>query len=296
MTDWQLVLVAWGTRYPVEEINHLIDAVRRHAALTPRVLLLSDRDRPGLAAGAECRAIPDFYLNPAFLGPGCLAKLCLFEPGVVPDDRPAVFLDLDTIVLGDVGRLAGLIDRPDRIAMLQSAILPFGAPGRLAFRLTGGRRYARGNSSVIVWNPAHGASVATAFRAALAAHPGIAGFRPLMADERFISWSQQMRMRSVPASLAVKLPTEFMWPADWIVHLRARLPWVARRRAGLVAITLPGAEVKAQALVALPEGARVTDRKGRRLIWSDAALGPVRRAILDYYAPLLGPGGGVRRS
>ena len=294
MTDWQLVLVAWGTRYPVEEINHLIAAVRRHAARPPRVVLLSDRPRPGLAEGVELRTIPDFYMTPAFMGPGCLTKLCLFEPGVVPDDRPAVFLDLDTIVLGDVGRLTGLLDRPDRIAILQSAVLPFGVPGRLMFRLTGGRHYARGNSSVIVWHPAQGGAVAAAFRAAVAAHPGIAGFRPLMADERFISWSQQMRMRAVPGSLAVKLPTEFMWPADWIVHLMARLPWVARRRAGLVAITLPGSEVKPEALVALPDGARVTDRKGRRLIWSDAALGPVRRAILDYYAPLLG--GGVRRS
>ena len=53
-----------------------------------------------------------------------------------------------------------------------------------------------------------------------------------------------------------------------------------RRRAGLVAITLPGVEVKAAELLALPEGAIVTDRKGRRMEWSDRYLGPIRQRLV----------------
>jgi hypothetical protein len=59
-----------------------------------------------------------------------------------------------------------------------------------------------------------------------------------------------------------------------------------RRWAGLVAITLPGNEVKGPELSTLPEGAEIADRKGRRLIWSDRALGPVRARIIAYYTDL----------
>ena len=278
---WQCVFLLWGDRYGAGDVNHIVAAVRARARDVPRFVLLTDRPRPGLDAAVQSRPIPDFYLRPDFLKGGCQAKIALFEPGLLPTDLPAVYLDLDTVVLGDMGELVRLMPDPLTVAMLQSAILPFGPVGRLAARLTGGRRYARGNSSVLLFHPAHGAEVAAKFRAAVRAHPDLR-FRPLAADERFISWAVQPRMRAVPSSFAVKFPTEFMLPWAWAVLLRARLPWVRRRRTGLRAITLPGPEVKPEALTPLPEGARLRDRKGRLLIWSDAALGPARPALIAH--------------
>lgn len=68
------------------------------------------------------------------------------------------------------------------------------------------------------------------------------------------------------------------------MHLRAILPWVRRRRAGLVAVTFPGVNFKGEELARLPEGAEITDRRGRLLIWTDRAVGGLRRLILAQYS------------
>lgn len=282
---WQLVLVLWGTKYPVAEVNHLIDTVCRHASPAPRVVLITDHLREGLRDGVVQRLIPDFFMAPQMRGPGCQTKLCMFDAGVVPDDLPAVYIDIDTVVFGDMSRFVALQYDRKTVAILQSAILPFGKVARLMFRLSKGRRYARGNSSIVVYHPAEAAHIAARYRA-LVAEVGYNGFRPMIADERFISWSHQPHMRAIPKTMAVKLPTEFMLPWRWLIHLRAALPWVRRRWVGLVALTLPGVEVKGEALLALPDGAEIVDRKGRRLIWSEAALGPVKARLTAYYTAL----------
>lgn len=281
---WQCVLIAWGDRYPVAEINRLVQSVRTQSRGPARFVLLSDRPREGLDPEVQVREIPAWFLSPDFRGPGCQAKLCLFEPGVVPADMPAIYLDLDTLVFGDLSRLLQIMERPQTVAILQSAVLPFGALARWLYRVTNQRRYARGNSSIVVYHPAHTTYIAARFRELYARH-GVAAFRPLWADERFISWAAQPVMRAVPTSLVVKFPTEYMQPWRWLVHLRASLPWVRRRREGLIAVTFPGVKLKGEDLAALPEGAVVTDRKGRKLFWTDRALGGLRRRIIDVYGP-----------
>ncbi len=278
---WQCVLIAWGDRYPVDEINRLVRSVRSHSRGVERIVLLSDRPRPGLAPEVEVRAMPDWFLAPEFRGPGCQAKLCMFEAGVVPDDMPAIFLDLDTLVFGDLSRLLAVMTTPETIAILQSAILPFGPVARWLNRITGGLRYARGNSSVVVWHPACGTYVAQRFRELVERGPK--GFKPLRADERFLSWAAQPVMRAIPRTLVVKFPTEYMQPWRWLVYLRARMPWIRKRRQGLVAVTFPGVKLKAEDLAALPEGAVITGRKGRRLYWADWAIGDLRQRIIEAY-------------
>ena len=288
MTDdpkWQLVLILWGTKYGADEVNHLVAAVRRMAAHPPRVVLLSDRERPGLDPAVVVRPIPEFFLRPEFREAGCQAKLAMFEAGAVPDDLPAIFVDVDTVVLGDLTRLLTLLRTRDTVAIFQSAILPIGPIGRFVWRRTGGRRYARGNSSIVVYHPAANGYVAARFRELFEAH-GRGGFRPLIADERFLSWAAQPHLRAIPRAMAVKLPTEFALPWAWLVYLRGAMPWNRRRWANLIAVTLPGTEMKGETLAALPEGARVRDRKGRLLIWSRQTLGPVRERIIDYYNAL----------
>ena len=273
-------MIAWGTKYATADINALVAAVRALSRGPARVVLITDRDRPGLAPGIEIRPHPPEFLQPRMMTGGCQAKLAMFKPGLLPADMPAIFLDLDTVILGDVSRLLSACPAPENVAILQSAVLPFGALGRWIWRRTGGRKYARGNSSVVVFHPAHTGFIAERFLDCLARHPDF-GFRPMMADERFISWCAQPVMRAVPSSLAVKFPTEFMYPRLWIGRLRGALPSVRARRAGLVAITLPGVEVKAEELLSLPEGAIVTDRKGRRMEWSDRYLGPIRQRLIS---------------
>jgi hypothetical protein len=288
--SWQCVLIAWGERYSVSEINHLVRAVRANARGPERFVLLSDRARPGLDAGVEIRDIPGWFLAPEFCGGGCQAKLCLFERGVVPDDMAAVYVDLDTLVFGDLSRVLEVMTTPDTIGLLQASILRFGRISRLLSRFAGGRNLAKGNSSVVVFHPGRTSFIAEQFRA-LATVGADLQTGPLRADDRFISWVAKDRVRAVSNRLVVKFPTEFMLPFRWLVHLRAALPWVQKRRAALVAVTFPGVTFKGEDLARLADGAELRDRRGRRLIWTDRALGGIRQLIRDHYAEDRGPEG-----
>lgn len=285
--QWQCVLVAWGEKYTPPEIDLLVGSVLALAHPPRRVVLLTDRPRPLVHRAVEQRPIPDWYLTEAFRRGGCQTKLCLFEPGVVPDDMVAVYVDLDTMILGDLSRVLSVWDRPQAVAILQSAVLPFGRLARVLNRVTRGKVYARGNSSVVVYHPAHCGYIAAEFRRLHGLH-GMAGFRPLIADERFISWVAQPHMRAVPNALVVKFPTEYMMPWKWLVHLRGAAPWIRARRDGLVAVTFPGLDLKGSDLAALPDGAVIVDRKGRRLFWTAWAVGRLRDRVIAHYGP--GPG------
>jgi hypothetical protein len=288
--SWQCVLIAWGERYSVSEINHLVRAVRANARGPERFVLLSDRARPGLDPGVEIRDIPGWFLAPEFCGGGCQAKLCLFERGVVPDDMAAVYVDLDTLVFGDLSRVLEVMTTPDTIGLLQASILRFGRISRLLSRFAGGRNLAKGNSSVVVFHPGKASFIAEQFRALATAGADLQT-GPLRADDRFISWVAKDRVRAVSNRLVVKFPTEFMLPFRWLVHLRAALPWVQKRRAALVAVTFPGVTFKGEDLARLADGAELRDRRGRRLIWTDRALGGIRQLIRDHYAENRGPEG-----
>jgi len=281
--DWQLIVIAWGDKYGAQDINQLIAGVRAHATGLQRIVLITDRPRPGLADGVTCVDHPREFLDEALRRSGCQAKLAMFKPGVVPDDMPAIFVDLDTIVLGDLSALLAQHHDPRDVSIFQSAIVPFGPIGRWLWRNTGKRKYARGNSSIVVFHPAHCGYIAQRFMELWAPARSFA-IRPMIADERFISWVAQPHMHAIPKALAVKFPTEFMYPWLWLGRLIGAMPNVRARRDRLIAVTLPGEAVKAEVLLSLPEGAEVRDRKGRRMIWSDAFVGPVRKRMMDALA------------
>ncbi len=283
MSDWQLVLALWGDKYSVDDVNRLISAVRRHASKEPRIVLITDSPRNGLVSGVIQKPFPLFYTNPSFQhGGGCQAKLAMFEKGVVPDDRPAIYVDLDTAIFGDLSEFLRLLSKPKTIAIFQSGVLPFGRVSTLIWRLTDTRWYAHGNSSIIVYHPRESTHIAERFREATNSCCGAPG-RALVADDRFMSWVAQPYMRSIPLSMAVKFPSEFMFPSRWLIHLRAAMPWLRRRWSNLIAITLPGSEVTGPRLVELDNGALVANSRGRILIWSDWAVGEAKSLITNYY-------------
>ncbi len=281
--EWQCVMILWGAKYPVGLVNHQVEMVRRLSKRPARFILISDRPREGLDPDILERPFDPFFLNPKFLTSGCQAKLTMFSDGLIEKDLPAIFVDLDTVIVGDLSRLLDHLDRPERIRMLRASALPFGLLGRFAYRLTGGRRYARGNSSVVLWHPAEGAEIADGFKAMFARYPDLDP-RQMAADDKFISWCAQERIETVPTSVAVKFSNDFMHPSRLWLSVKARLPWVRARRAGLAAVTLPGEDIKPERLLQLADGDMLKDRKGRWLIWSDSALGGLKDQIRQYYA------------
>lgn len=283
---WQCVLVCWGEKYSTKLINNLVRSIAAHASTPPRFVLISDRERPDLATGVHLVRFPEYWLAAPLRRSGCQAKLVMFDRGIVPEDLPAIYVDLDTIVLGDLSRGLALMDDRQTVAILQSAIIPFGPLGRLLYRLSGGKRYARGNSSFVVYHPAECHYIAERFKALYARHPNFE-FRPMVADERFISWVAQPRMKRIPKSFAVKFPGEFMFYWGFWLYLRALLPWVRARRESLVAVTLNGLMIKPERLLSLKEGEAIVDEKSRKLIWSEKTLGFMQAKIRAFYADSL---------
>jgi hypothetical protein len=282
---WQCVMVCWGDKYPVELINHLMAQIERHAALPPRFILICDQPKPGLYAGAITRDFPSFFVDPLFKKSGCQAKLAMFEKGVLPEDLPAIYIDLDTIVLGDISVALKLMKNSKTVAMLPSAIIPFGPIGRAIWKWTKKKNYARGNSSMVVFHPAECHYIAESFRILNDQYPDL-GFRPMVADERFISWVAQPYMKKLPKTLIVKFPGEFMFPWRWWLYVKAWLPWVRLRRARLSAITLNGLLIKPEMLLEMTQGEVVIDNKSRQLIWSPSTMGNHYYTIRKYYAYL----------
>jgi hypothetical protein len=283
---WQCVMVCWGSKYPVGLINHLMDRVARQTAQPPRFVLITDREHPELRPGVLVRQFPDYWLQPQFKTAGCHAKLAMFEKGVLPDDLPAVYIDLDTVIMGDMHEALSFMDDERTVLIFQSAIIPFGPLGRLIYRLTDGRKYARGNSSIVVFHPKHNHFIAERFKAVYAQHPDFR-FPPMIADERFISWSAQPHMKRLPKSFAVKFPNEFMFPREGWLRFKAMLPWVRARREGLTAITLCGLDIKPEKLLALNDADVIQDNKARKLVWSTRVMGSAKQKIIDFYQPIV---------
>ena len=275
-------MVCWGDKYSIELINHLMAQIERYAPSSPRFILICDQPKPGLYPGAITKEFPPFFLTPVFKKGGCHAKLAMFEKGVLPEDLPTIYIDLDTIVLGDISAALKLMDTRQTVAMLPSAIIPFGPIGRTIWKWTNKKNYARGNSSMVVFHPAECHYVAETFRSLFAQHPDF-GFRPMVADERFISWVAQPHMKKLPNTLIVKFPGEFMFPWRWWLYVKASLPWVQKRRSKLAAITLNGLLIKPESLISLSDGEVVSDNKSRQMVWSESTLGALRNQILDFY-------------
>jgi hypothetical protein len=283
--SWQCLLICWGDKYDPEYINHTIEAVIRTSASKPRFVLLSDRQRPGLHPDVHVVEFDPWWLQKQFRTISLQAKLYMFEKGVVPDDLPVVYLDLDTAVLGDIGQAIGLMKDRKSVLMVQSVVLPFGWPGRLVYRLTNKKRYARGNSSIVVFHPAECHYISETFRDLYEKYDGF-GIRPMIGDERFISWVAQEHINRIPNWLGVKFLNEYMYSFKWLVYLKAALPWVRARREGLSIVTLPGEYVKPELIVDYEDGFEIRDEKNRWLLWNDRALGSMKRRLQDYYRPL----------
>jgi hypothetical protein len=234
---WQCVLVCWGDKYTSAYINHTVEAVIRTSASEPRFILISDRPRTGMHPDIQIVDFDPWFLNPRFLSGALHAKLSMFSKDVVFDDLPAIFIDLDTAIFGDIGKALKLMKTRQSILMLQSVVLPFGWPGRLVYKLTNKKRYACGNSSMVVYHPAECTYIADEFRV-LYEKFGDYSIRPMIGNERFNSLIAQMHINRLPNTLAV---------------------------------TLPGDYIKPERLMEYKDGDALRDDKGRRILWDKRA-------------------------
>lgn len=275
--SWCLVLVLWGDKYAAAHINAIVENVFRHSANCAKAILMTDRQREGLDGRVRQVLIAADFDRPEFKQ-NYTIKLSLFDPRALPDAMPCVYLDLDTVVIGDLGRIAALVSRRDDMFMLPpGGLVGFGAFRRLIFKLTRGRYMATGNSSILAFHSAMQPNLALEFLR-LKARGGPPS-KVLQNDDLFISWFGQKRLQPLPTSLGVMFRREFLNRSRWYGWVRNRLPWVQRRRENIVAVTFNGVEHKLEKLLQLPDGALHHDSKGRFGYLSRTEMGPVKDKI-----------------
>ena len=279
---WQCILVCWGKKYSNTDINVLWKNIVLHDKSCVGCVLLTDRYRDGVAQTIKQKLIPAFFLQKKMLGPGCHAKLCMFEKGILQPLIPAIYVDLDAAVFGPLGSLVSRIKHNKGLMIIQSSRgLSIGALRRFIYRINGGRKFARANSSVVVFYPENWYPIASSFRDKVDSGAPLEG-EYLITDDRYIAWFAQLQLQAVPKSHVVKFGSEFVLPTGWLSKLKGRLPWVRRRRGALVAVTLPGGDFKLSKLALLNDGDITYDYRGRPLFWDEKVMGVCQQKIKAY--------------
>ena len=275
---WCLVLAIWGEKYNGHHVNELARQARVNSPGLAEIVLFTDRLRDGIDADIRQTLFPAYFHRPDFFAGAYRAKLAVFSRDFLPRGRPCVFVDLDTVVTGDLGEIAALIDSTERCLMMPPAGLGFGAVRRL---LDWPRKdkFPVGNSSLVAFHSDARHNIAEAFQRLHASSTDVDKLH-MVVDDVFISWCHRGRIGGIPKNLAVSFRREFMARARFILWLRQLVPGRSRRRAGLVAVTLNGMASKPEQLISLRDGAVIRGENGRIGYWSDSYIGPIRQKII----------------
>ncbi len=276
--SWCLVLAIWGSKYGPAHVNELARQARAQSSTLAEIVLFTDRLRDGIDGDVRQTLFPDYFHRPDFFAGAYRAKLAVFSRDLLPRGRSCLFVDLDTVVTGDLGRIAALIRGTEDCLMMPPAGIGFGPLRRLVDRLRSGR-YPVGNSSLVAFHSDARNNIAEAFQNLHSSGTDIDQLH-MVIDDVFISWFQRGRIGGIPKDLAVSFRREFMARARIILWLRRALPGRAQRRAGVVAVTLNGVAAKPEQLATLADGSVIHGENGRIGYWSDPFIGPVRHKIM----------------
>ena len=281
-----LILACWGDAYSELHVNELVRAARSYSPELEDIVLFTDRVRSDIDPVVRQEIFPAFFNRPEFFGHGYRVKISVFSRDCLPAHMPCVYLDLDSMVIGNLGEIAGLVKNTNDFFMLPPGdMLGFGSLRRLLFRLTKGRRFATGNSSVMAFHSAASPNISELF--ARFHQSGESG-RHMAIDDVFISWASQSVVRGVPRTLAVMFRREFLARTRIGLWAKSQLPSSRKSRSEICVITFNGMTYKANHLLALEEGQRIEDPKGRFGYWSEACLGPTREKIREYCRRVMG--------
>ncbi|MFG6457944.1 glycosyl transferase [Roseateles sp. BYS96W] len=97
----QIVCVKWGTGYGPEYVNRLYGMVSRHITGPFRVVCLTD-DRAGIRAEVECFDLPELGVPHPERTAGKWRKQVLWGETVPGLEGVALFIDLDSVIVGSL--------------------------------------------------------------------------------------------------------------------------------------------------------------------------------------------------
>ena len=252
--DLQVVFVKWGKRYGTEWLNRHVKAIRRNASCAVRyVCITDDNDLDSFDRDIEVLSFPNFVAPFEQLKIGMKLKLAIFSQGILTPGVPAIYLDLDSCITGDVAKLAEYLRNNPGMHMLSGHYLQWWRFQRHVRPVIGSKFY-HANGSAIGFMPEEFDWLFQRFNELFTGQPYDQLPKYLKTDDHFISFQCRDGLSVFPRSLIVKYSDEYFAPFHFLESLRKSLPWVAARRKDLVAISFPGVSVKPDRLGALNRG------------------------------------------
>jgi hypothetical protein len=224
------------------------------------------------------KPFPQFIAPFESLKGGCRLKLSMFAPGILEEGVPTLFLDLDTLVRGDVAKIRDHLIKHPVIHLMKSHYIQWWPVQRWVGPVIG-NKYYHANSSAVGFYPEKYHWVFDRFNQMVVGAPEEAESKTLRVDDRFISCVTRDSLRVFPTSLLAKFSGEYMSPTHGCEAVRSHLPWVQARRNSQVAITFAGADLKPDRLMRLTPGDEIRYKRLRARwnntefqdYWSDAA-------------------------
>lgn len=204
MTDALLILtMKWGTLYSSEDVNRLAAQVARHLDRPHRFICFTD-DATGLDARVEALPLPELGL-PEGSTDTRWRKLALFRDDLrgadgVPLAGTALFLDLDLVVVADLGPFW---DHPGAVAIIRDDDLFRPKPLRRLRPARDAFLHMVGNTSV--------------FRFVIGAHPEV--LRRYLADPAAAAAAYEHEQQMVSDILNRQGSLSY-WPRDWCVSFK----------------------------------------------------------------------------
>lgn len=271
----------WGEKYSEKYVDTLVKSVKDHSRSCTHVVLVTDRIRNGLSDDITQSLIPEFFNKSEFFKGGYPVKLSVFHKSVLPFDMPCVYIDLDTIIIGNVGIIAALVTSPDAYYMLPPGnLVGFGWIRRWMYKKFDGKYFATGNSSLVAFHSSTTPNMCEDFERLN--KEDLTNERKMKIDDVFISWFAQRTLQKIPPSMAVMFRREFLSRSRLVLEVKKRSAFIARRRKGLVAVTFNGSQHKPEEFLAFQDGDRIFDEKNRFGVWDYKNLGDFRAKILQF--------------
>lgn len=261
--EWWLILVIWGEKYSDDDCNRLIFSALRHSTHCKGVCVLTDRLDRAIDSRATMVPFPDDFNRDDFKKSGLPIKICMFDLPEVPQGDVCIYVDLDSMIVGNLDKLAILAQKAD-IWTIDVFPRRFSRFRRIRHRLSGGQYFTAGNSSCFVFKNRFPDNPTSRFRALFSA-----GKLPkrFLHDDRFIGWSCQQKLRRFPTHLVSYFRLEFLAPAMWITRLYAIVRKNLRQQ--IIVVTFAGRNTKLEKLLAAGAEERIVDHHGRVGYWTN---------------------------
>ncbi len=186
-----VLCMKWGKAYAADYVNVLASAVRKNLSVDHRFVCFTD-DTSGISPEIETFPIPDMGLSPSSFRFGAWPKIALFKPKLYGLSGRALFIDLDSMICGD---LESMFDHPGEMVMIEEwkrpidHLRPFKVP--------------RGISGVLAFNIGSVSYIYDQLAAKPTYWPST-----IRNDQRFI-WHHKKKVH--------------FWPSNWVISFKRHL-------------------------------------------------------------------------